>query len=90
MLQIFVRRVIGGETGKRESAWFVFILFAAWTGFLVWAEFAREREMEQASSMWMVLAPFVMGWVMGAHGMEWRDRAARRREAPTPGAGTAG
>jgi RsiW-degrading membrane proteinase PrsW (M82 family) len=90
MLSYFVRRVIGGQTGKRESAWFVFLLFALWTGFLVAVEFIYEREMEQASSMWMVLAPFVIGWIMGAHGMEWRDQVSRARAgqsshaAPSP------
>lgn len=81
MLRFFVHHVIAGKTGKRESAWFVFTLFAVWTGFMVWAEFAHERELTQASSMWMVVAPFVMGWVMAAHGLEWREQTTRRAAA---------
>lgn len=93
MMRLFLKHVIGGVSGKRESAWFVFLLFMGWTGWLTWVEFAHGREMEQAASMWMVLAPFVIGWIAGAHGLEWRSRqspTARQTGAAQDAAGFEG
>lgn len=86
MLRLFLRHVIGGETGKRESAWFAFLLWIGWSVWMIRVEATTGRELPMALSMWMVATPFVFAWLGTAHGFEWVSRqtrwAPRNPEAP--------
>lgn len=81
MLRLFLRYVIGGNTGKRESAWFAFLLWVGWTGWMIWTEFSGGPAMSMAESMWMVVTPFVFTWLGTAHGFEWVSRQTRWGQA---------
>lgn len=75
MMRWFTHYVIGGETGKRESAWFAFFL---WLAFSVWLGYAAytspERDLAVLTTMWATLTPFVLAWLGTAHGLDWASR----------------
>ena len=71
MMRWFLARIIGGETGKRESAWFAFLLWVGATAWIGWAEFSTERRLESTMSMWMLVTPLVWAWLGTAHGFDW-------------------
>ncbi len=77
MIRLFLRYVIGGQTGKRESAWFAFLLWAGWSAWMVYTEFTGGPELALSESMWMVVTPFVFTWLGTAHGFEWVSRQTR-------------
>lgn len=77
MMQLFLRWIIGGQTGKRESAWFAFLIWVGWSGWMVYVEFAQDRSLDMAQSMWMVVTPFVFTWLGTSHGFEWVSRQTR-------------
>lgn len=74
MLHYFVKWVIGGQTGKRESAWFAFFMWLPFSIWLGYVDFATEREIDFLQTMWNVLTPFVLGWLGTAHGLDWASK----------------
>jgi len=71
VIRLFRTHIIGGCTGKRESAWFVFLLWTIWSIVLIWIEAIEGPSMEGARSMWNMVTPFVFTWLGAAHGFEW-------------------
>lgn len=71
MFKLFREYIIGGRTGKRESAWFLFSLWLAWTLWLTYAAVSLGRDIEVVVGMWSLVTPFVWGWMFISHGMEW-------------------
>lgn len=71
MMNFFLRRVIGGETGKRESAWFTFLLWLAATVWIGYVEFTGQAELISVLEMWKIATPFVFLWMAAAHGFQW-------------------
>lgn len=70
MLKLFGKYVIGGETGKREQAWF---LFLGWcVGFVMMS--ARESAglpVDATHSILTMSFPFVIINLALSHGLEW-------------------
>ena len=71
MIHFFLKYVVGGETGKRESAWFAFLLWLAATAWIGWAEFNTEKDLEGIRAMWMLVTPLVWAWLGASHGFDW-------------------
>ena len=68
------RRVIGGESGKREVTLFVFFLVTLAAGFAIYQE-ARGVEMENTFAFLVIVAPTAIGALLAAHGLEhWRPK----------------
>jgi len=84
MMGYFTAYVIGGRTGKRESAWFAFFLwlvFSAWIGRATYAGSA-DGETAFLEAMWNTVTPFVLVWLGGAHGLEWAEQKGRLTGTP--------
>lgn len=77
MLRIFRIAIIGGRTGKRESAWFAFLLWTIWTVVLTYIEMTEGPAMEGSRGMWSMTTPFVFTWLAAAHGFEWVSTQTR-------------
>lgn len=69
MLKLFVRYVLGGRSGKREAAWFVFFVAAGVTAFVVFAEY-NGVPMPISQSILIVVLPTSVIGVLTAHGIE--------------------
>lgn len=66
------RRIIGGESGKREVTLFLVFLVAFAAGFAIFQE-ARGVDMEKTFSFLMVVAPTAIAALFAAHGLEhWK------------------
>lgn len=70
MLKHFVRLAIGGRSGKREQAWFVFLLWCAAFGWSAYQE-SMGAVMDGTQSILSLAFPMVMANLALAHGMEW-------------------
>jgi hypothetical protein len=77
MIRLFRVFIIGGRTGKRESAWFAFLLWVVWSTVLVYVEATGGPDMDGSRSMWNVTTPFVFTWLAAAHGFEWVSTQTR-------------
>jgi len=69
MLRLFVKHVLGGRSGKREAAWFVFFVSMGITMFVVFAEW-RGVPMPVSQSILIVVLPTAVIGVLTAHGIE--------------------
>lgn len=69
MLRLFVRHVLGGRSGKREAAWFMFIVVTGMVAFVVFAEY-RGVAMPISQSILIVVWPTTALLVGAAHGIE--------------------
>lgn len=70
MLRYIVRCVIGGRSGKRESAVLMMILWLIGVGFLAGME-VQGHHLSLFANTLMFAGPFVFGWYGVAFGMEW-------------------
>jgi hypothetical protein len=77
MLKLFRTLIIGGRTGKRESAWFAFLLWMVWTIALTYIEATGGPHMDGSRGMWSMTTPFVFTWLAAAHGFEWVSTQTR-------------
>jgi hypothetical protein len=77
MFHVFRVIVIGGRTGKRESAWFAFVLWTVWTIVLIYVEATGGPSMDGSRGMWSMTTPFVFTWLAAAHGFEWVSTQTR-------------
>lgn len=73
MLRMWTRYVIGGESGKREGAWAVFLPLAALTAWASWNE-AHGVEMTATFGLLTVALPTAMVAILAAHGLEHVSR----------------
>lgn len=70
MFEWFKSNVIGGDTGKRESAWFLFLIWLV-AAVVVSAVEAIGVSALFAQEMVRYAAPAVFAWLAAAHGMDW-------------------
>ena len=70
MLKSFTKYIIGGRSGKREAAWFVFLLWSIAFGWSAWRE-AHGFPVSGVQSMLTTAMPFVLGFLLSVHGMDW-------------------
>lgn len=77
MIQIFRKFIIGGETGKREMAWFVFKL---WAVAFVYFVFKEAHGIDMPGTLELLRLSFipVLGVLLAAHGMEWATTQLKR------------
>ncbi|KIC42250.1 hypothetical protein RA27_02370 [Ruegeria sp. ANG-R] len=70
MFEWFKNKVIGGDTGKRESAWFLFLIWLS-AAVVVSVLDAMGVKALFAKEMVRYAAPAVFTWLAAAHGMDW-------------------
>lgn len=70
MLKFVTKYIIGGRSGKREAAWFVFLLWAIAFAWSAWRE-AHGFPVTGVQSILTAALPFVLGFVLSVHGMDW-------------------
>ena len=73
MLKLFGKFVIGGQSGKREQAWAVFLLWSIAFGWSA-AKEAAGSSLEGTLAILTLALPLVIGNLTVAHGMEWVSR----------------
>lgn len=78
MIRWFILHALGYDpddvekSGKRESAWFGFLVWMAFTGWLVWLDVSHpEVPLALTTVMWQTITPFVFVWFAAAHGFDW-------------------
>lgn len=69
MIRLFVHHVLGGRSGKREAAWFMWGVVTGMVAFVVWAEFSGVA-MPISQSILIVVWPTTVIAVATAHGIE--------------------
>lgn len=73
MFNYVLKYVIGGRSGKRESALMAWLFWVGWTIWLTVAE-SGDQTVTQAVGMWNVATPLVWSWLGAAFGFEWWTR----------------
>jgi len=69
MIRLFVHHVLGGRSGKREAAWFMFIVVTGMVAFVVWAEY-NGVAMPISQAILTIVWPATVLAVGAAHGIE--------------------
>jgi len=69
VLKLFVHYVLGGRSGKREAAWFMWIVVTGMVAFVVFCEY-RGVAMPLAQSILIIVWPLAFAGVLAAHGIE--------------------
>jgi hypothetical protein len=77
MFNWFLRYVVGGITGKRESALMAWVLWLMWTAIIMWLE-ADGITLPITNGMWNITTPMVWSWLGAAFGFEWWSTHAKR------------
>lgn len=68
------RRIIGGESGKREVTLFVFAVVALAGGYAIYQE-SQGAAMQQTFALLMVAFPSAVAALLGAYGLEhWKPK----------------
>lgn len=74
MMSLFRQYIIGGDTGSREGAWFVFCVVMILVFGVAVAEFFG-REMPETFALLTVVVPFVLTKLFLALGLKRAERA---------------
>lgn len=83
MFNWILRKVIGGDTGKRELALLILLLWFLHCVMLTVLD-VIDIEADTILSMWQVFTPFCFAMVAGAFGLEWYSFQNRDRDRGSP------
>lgn len=84
MLKFFGRYIIGGRSGKREQAWFAFILWCIAFAWMMHRE-VQGIDLPNTTSLLALALPLVFANIAIAHGMEWHsDQSKWSKDDPEP------
>lgn len=81
MMEWFRKRVIGGVSGNRETALFVFLVVTA-IAITVMVQEALGRPMPQAYALLTIVWPAALAGVLGAHAFKHAAPGGLKRPGP--------